>query len=113
MSESARNGANLGQKGGVAALCGSMRLHLGPQLWGHLGLSLVNREEPPWALVLAQGWPGSCGSCSAGPACLEALNGQASFVGEQLAPGPLCGAVGKSPGQPLTVSQKPGLSLSL
>lgn len=54
-----------------------------------------------------------CGSCSAGPACLEALNGWASFVGEQLAPGPLCGAVGKSPGQPLTASQKPGLSLSL
>lgn len=53
MSDRARNGASLGQKGGVAALCGSIKLHLGPRLWGHLSLSLVNREESPWALVMA------------------------------------------------------------
>lgn len=34
-------------------------------------------------------------------------------MGEQLAARPLCGAVGKSPGQPLTASQRQGLSWGL
>lgn len=37
---------------------GFYKLHVGPQLWGHPGLSLVIREEPPYALILARGWPG-------------------------------------------------------
>lgn len=52
----------------------------------------------PRRLALLGGGQVDPGCPSACPACLQALNGWEPFVGEQLAAGPLCGAVGKSAG---------------
>ena len=106
MSDRPGHRASLGQRGrwgwggGAGAWLARVAAQAAPKPrpWGPPSPLMVSRRALPLRMRPAWGWPGRPLPPLGRPACLQALNGWEPFVGEQLAAGPLCGAVGKSAG---------------